>query len=478
MSNYTVGVGGDFATIAAALKAVKPGDVVDILPGVYKDALKVTTPNTTWRAAIYDNRPVLDGSYSHEWAKKSGTSWRDLVYRSPAGGASGNVVIVAADGVTIDGLIIRNSGGAGISAGAVDGLTVRNCTIEFCYDTCIVVNGAAGGDATNIVIEDNICRWSSVKKFDPDRKSGGSPQAVSGNIKVTGRDIIVRGNVVSNGHGEGINIGKDAFNVKVIGNVVYDTAHLAIYVNRGADVDVENNVVFFTGDPAYIWTDGDAPCGMGLRDEGTKKGNWITSRNVRFVNNTIVNAGYSFLLNPEKPTPGLVVSGNTFVAGPLTRKGINLLNAAGSVFADNVIAAPDGLLVVGTPSGAECRRNRWSSEPPAPWRGPGDEYGRLGLKAPGVMPTAEHEPFGLGIRYEIDLANYRRDDAPEPPDPPIDPPIDPPPPEPEPGRDDIVRGVLAQQGELLETAGAAITAARANVQYLIQLMNENQGDIS
>ena len=57
-------------------------------------------------------------------------------------------------------------------------------------------------------------------------------------------------------------------------------------------------------------------------------------------------------------------------------------------------------------------------------------------------------------------------------------PVDPPPPDPEPSRDDIVRSVLAQQEELLATASAAITAARANAQYLIQLMNENQGDIS
>ncbi len=54
-------------------------------------------------------------------------------------------------------------------------------------------------------------------------------------------------------------------------------------------------------------------------------------------------------------------------------------------------------------------------------------------------------------------------------------PVDPPP-DPEPSRDDIVRSVLAQQEELLATASAAITAARANVQYLIQLMNENQGE--
>lgn len=54
-------------------------------------------------------------------------------------------------------------------------------------------------------------------------------------------------------------------------------------------------------------------------------------------------------------------------------------------------------------------------------------------------------------------------------------PVDPPP-DPEPSRDDIVRSVLAQQEELLAAASAAITAARANAQYLIQLMNENQGE--
>lgn len=50
MSEYIVGAGGDFSTLTAASKAIKPGDVVTILPGVYREQLVCDTTEVTWRA--------------------------------------------------------------------------------------------------------------------------------------------------------------------------------------------------------------------------------------------------------------------------------------------------------------------------------------------------------------------------------------------------------------------------------------------
>jgi plastocyanin len=78
-------VPADYPTIQAAVNAAAPGDLVLIDPGVYREAVEVTTPFLTIRG-VDRNRAVLDGEF-----------------RLPAG-----IRVFEADGVTIENLTARN----------------------------------------------------------------------------------------------------------------------------------------------------------------------------------------------------------------------------------------------------------------------------------------------------------------------------------------------------------------------------------
>lgn len=77
-----VGAGGEYATLAEALDAAQPGATVEVLPGVQTGQWTITVPLTLRGRA----GAVLDG------------------------GGQGTLLTIAARGVTVEGLTIRNSG--------------------------------------------------------------------------------------------------------------------------------------------------------------------------------------------------------------------------------------------------------------------------------------------------------------------------------------------------------------------------------
>ena len=73
----TIKVPADYPTIQAAVDAAKPGDLVLVAPGVYKEAVKVTTDDLTIRG-LDRNKVILDGEFElgqrHPGATP--TAWR------------------------------------------------------------------------------------------------------------------------------------------------------------------------------------------------------------------------------------------------------------------------------------------------------------------------------------------------------------------------------------------------------------------
>lgn len=478
MSNYTVGAGGDFATLSAASKAVKPGDVVDVLPGTYKERLTCDVAGVTWRG---QPGAVIDGGYSFEWARKSGDSWRNLVYRTPLS-TMGDGVLVKADNVTLDGLTVRNSGDVGIAVGPQSNIVIRNCDIEHSYRGAITVNGGKG-EATDILIEDNYCNIAAVVGFDPNRSLATSPQGVSGVLKIGNcRRVTVRRNVVSRGFGEGINVDKGSRDSLVEDNLIHDCAHLHIYANHAAQALIRRNVIFCGGSPAQIGKGGTAPAGIGIRDEKTQKGGLPASRDVTFEDNLVVNMGYPLLINADPGGGGFVVKGNTFVWGPMTLRGVTIVGKQPGEFTDNLLYVADGAPATGnTPQGMAFSGNHWTVRPPAAFRGSGDTYGPLGLASPNVVPTSEYDEYGMGRGDVFDVSNYR------PPVDPDDPPVDPPPPDPEPGLDvtallalvdaaaarlDTADGELALAAASLVRASQSLASAVREIEELRQALGE------
>jgi hypothetical protein len=101
-AHVTIRVPGDAPTISAAVSSARPGDLVLVAPGVYHESVRIDTARVTLRGASRD-KVVIDGRL-----------------RQPNG------VVVAAPGVAVENLTVRNNTQNGVlvtgSAAAASGL--------------------------------------------------------------------------------------------------------------------------------------------------------------------------------------------------------------------------------------------------------------------------------------------------------------------------------------------------------------------
>ena len=466
----TVGENEAYQSIGAAIAAANAGDTVVVRGGVYRE--RVVVNKAISLIAAEGEQPVIDGGYSREWAKISGTGWRDLKYRAPAA-TMGDGFSVRSNKVMIIGFRIINCVN-GVSVGAFDTVTIRDLDIEHVYNTGVLVNGTTG-KARNITVENVRVNVASVRLFDGSRVHS-DPQGVSGVLKFGNcENVVVRNCQALRGFGEGINIGKDAFNVLIDGCLVVDSQHKGIYVNRSKQVRIIGNIVAFTGDPGHDWIKQSHPAGIGVNDE-TARGNYGDSSDITIENNLVIDAGILLQITGDDPQGIYTVKGNTFIWGPYARKGVQIGGPyKGEVKGNLFHVTPGATVVTGNPAGLTWGDNRWSIAPPAKWRGEGDVYGDLGLKAPDIMPTAEHDGYGMGTWIDIDPANYRPIGAPEPPVEPPDPPDEPDPPTP-PDYASIIK-VLERHLARLEDAGLAVGAAIVDTHELIDRLRTAAGYI-
>lgn len=395
--------------LAKALSEVKPGDEVRIRTAVYHETLTIDVRNTTWRA---DNghKPALDGRY-HEGLFDSGRMPTPGPEFLPVG-THANMVRLRADGAVVDGLIVRNCAGSGIGVSASD-CVIRNCQIDFVYDSAIKVNpGSALID--RVIIENNVCSRTSIRYYDPNR-SGGGPQSVVGVIKMGHvRDGVIRNNVAAYGMGEGINVGKGSYRTLVEGNVVHTCNHVHIYNNRSIDTVIRNNLVFHLYTPAYLGNNGVPPTGIVIGDESAK-GSFPYTDGGQIYNNLVIGLGTLFGVrnNPHNYNTQLrkvYIGYNTFVGGPKTNVGIQLTGNqhgrphANSLFENNLITnVPRITQAVGDLKGITFRNNLWHVQPEAAMRGPGDRIGNPNL----VNPTIDIVDTHPNPITQIDPRNYQ-----------------------------------------------------------------------
>jgi hypothetical protein len=89
-SHRTLTVPGDYSTISKAVDAAKPGDLVLISPGVYKEEVKVETEDIVIRGTDR-NSVIIDGEFTRE-----------------------NGIQVFSNGVAVENLTVRNHTGNGV----------------------------------------------------------------------------------------------------------------------------------------------------------------------------------------------------------------------------------------------------------------------------------------------------------------------------------------------------------------------------
>jgi len=495
MTEYTVGSGGDFVTLAAAAKAVKAGDVVHIRAGVYRELLTLDTPRVAW---VGEPGAVIDGG----WDGKTKTeSWA-------------NQVTFKAPGVTVRGLTIRNCPGRGVAILA-DDPTLEKCIVENTYRGAILVGDSTGAPISGVTIRGNVFRRMSLAWDVGDRGKNG--RSVNGsfnvqnvrshNAKGEARPSVIEDNVLHDGNGEAYNIGRGSEDVLVIGNEAYSTSHVGYYTNHAARTIFERNIFYHIPNPKYGGAKGDKySAAFVIGDEaGIGEKGFPPSHGTVIRGNVVVNAGKFLQVRNNKHNYdtkflGTVVEDNTFIAGPQTTQGIMIqANVHGrphkdSVVRNNVIDmthAANGAVIAAHPqgSGVEFVGNAWSRQPPAALRSPSDVVGTLGI----VRPDAPRDkgldlenyrplpdsPLVRGDGFVIGALAPKGGTPPEEPEPPEEPPTDPPE-EPEPPEEpDISDRVLEELRAVREMVMAALDAgerALGAVDKLIALL-ESGSDI-
>lgn len=403
-----------------ARSTVKPGDEVRIRTAVYHEELNLSVPNTTWRA---DNghKPVLDGKY-HEGLFSSGK----LPYPGPGSGylpeGQGNMILIRADGITVDGLTVQNCAGTGIGCTSSNA-TIRNCRVDFTYDSSIKVNPTPLY-IDNVVVENNVCSRSSMRYFDPLRNNNGGPQSVNGVCKIgRTRDGIIRNNIFAYGHGEGINIDKGSSRILVEGNIVHTCNHVHIYVNHSIDPIIRNNLVFHLYEKDHLGSDGRPPAGIIFGDEHAGGAPWAPSAGGQVYNNIVVGLGRLFMVrnnanNYDTALDGTYIGYNTFIGGSMSETGVHISanlrgrNHKNSIFENNIIVnVPQMGVANGNISGIAFRNNLWGEQPHQAMRGPGDRIGDPKLMNPKAKidftfpdPNANIEPRNYQLTTNSSLA--------------------------------------------------------------------------
>lgn len=436
MAEYTVGSAGDFATLAQASRAAKPGDVFNLLTGTFLELLTIRVPDTTWQAAP-GHSPVIDGG------------WNGRVVDGYV-----NLIDIAASGVTVRGLKAQNSPGRGVSI-VSSNVTVSGCEFYNTYHGGLVANGTKEGHIRNLLIE-----GCTFRKLSQSWITEKQPKNVAGSfIFVRVRDSIVRNCRIEDGWGEGLNVDRDSDNCHYYGNTVVSTNHAGCYFNRSTNCLVENNVFVHRMEPQYQGASGNWPAGVVFGDE-TASASFGRQSGNEFSGNLVVGWGRFLEVrngsNYDTLLTGTTISRNTFISGPGTSQGVqiaaNKLGPHEAIFIDNVLwfgNARPGAPIGSANFGVDFVRNAWSELPPSAMRGEADVYGDLLL----VDPGAAVEPFNVdnyrplpGSPLVLDSVDIYMG-ALAPLDDGEEPPVDPPPVEPEPDNE-LVLALASVRNEL------------------------------
>lgn len=390
MAELTVGKDADYPTPWDAARKAKPGDVVRVLPGVYRGKLVCGTPGVRWQ---FEPGAVIDGGWNGKTIQAGFSSQVEL----------------AAPGVTFTGAVVRNCPGRGVLISASD-VTFDECHVANTFHGAMAVIG--DGKPISAVKVTGSTFTEMSRSWDVGKRDG-----VNGGFQIHNvTDSLIAGNECSYGWGECFNLGRNSRRVVVENNTAHSFNHVLMYLNRCQDCIVRGNTFYHLPDAPQVTDKNEASAGIVFGDErGTKlerfdpqAGNVVTGNLVvncgkllQVRNNalTAAGAGYDTQLKNTR------IEGNTFIAGSLTLVGIEIVENQrgrrheGSVFRDNVVHGTAANSC--NAPGVDFERNGWTHQPPAGMRSGEDVIGGLLL----VDPDA---PFDL-----IDPDDYRpRPDSP------------------------------------------------------------------
>jgi len=265
-----------FATITHASTMVQPGQVVEILEGIYSEHVRIETSGTAGLPITYVGRSgaIIDGGGF------------DL---SDGGDYDGLFVVSGKSYIVLDGITLRNTNhhafaiNPGNESDTISDITIRNCRTENTDGSGVLVYGHfpfVKYQIRNILIEDNEIVlpqqgvFNGNRRYHEDITIGGGVEdfVISGNhVDVENQDRElwdggplgidvkdgVRNGKIFNNHVENVpsqGIYVDAYldgasNIEVFQNLVHGISGYGIVVGAEAggrldDVKVYNNVVY------------------------------------------------------------------------------------------------------------------------------------------------------------------------------------------------------------------------------------------
>jgi hypothetical protein len=260
-----------YSTISAAVSAAAPWDTVQVCPGTYNEQVVINTANLTLSGP---NAGVDPGCSGTRLNSEATIAWSTLTNVGTA-----STVVIAANGVTVDGFTIQNTNGTENQVSVLigghyvgdthpsDGSNVRNNIISSGYnnvyvwqssDSTIERNRVLASVQTQIHIRDNAAQGTrdalrnSVLNNCID-KAGVTSVGHSVAIGVTGASAqdftgtLIQGNTMKNsgagtGHFWGIDAnlanGTVGEPVKIYGNTITDTVESGIRIENSNNYDV------------------------------------------------------------------------------------------------------------------------------------------------------------------------------------------------------------------------------------------------
>jgi parallel beta-helix repeat protein len=152
--NLRVRTGG---SITEALEQAEPGDVIEVEPGVYHEALVIDTPNLTLRGIVRGvDRPVLDGGGKlNDGVIASGSPFTMTGFAVRHYKGNG-VSTQGVDGVFLTDLVIDDTGLYGVYPVQSKNITVTHCTATRIRDAAIYVGESQGALVAHNYVHHNV----------------------------------------------------------------------------------------------------------------------------------------------------------------------------------------------------------------------------------------------------------------------------------------------------------------------------------
>lgn len=344
----TCGGGGTsivHSTLTAAEAAASASDVIYVRAGTYDEYVTINVASLTIQ------------NYNEEVV----TFDANDAAPSPDDGY-GQILLVSANSVIIDGLIIQESKGEGIDVRDCTGAIVRNCTIKNNWRTGLE-NYKTG---TYLTVENCIFDSNSRRRYwfitYGTYTSPWPPQ-----VRIDGDYSVVKKCVIKDGWFEGIDIARDSTGVIVEENKIYGNARLQLYLQNCDYAVVRYNLIYGTNPNANA-IDGTGYAGIVLSSETSDTSNDYNQIYGNLVMNTGVNM-YIGGASASTPLDYTKIYNNTFVYG--IDYDVKLMSTAGTnnEFYNNYIIGNDttNLTNSDAPSGkfAVIRNNLWvPGQPP------------------------------------------------------------------------------------------------------------------